>query len=119
MVKKTTERNLPLPPKFSFRTPPPSLVGLPVGNWSRGRASKDRIGRVFGNSYICTRDLLTKKTSNATHLPCPLLVTSNYQLSPTANHQLPTAANRQPLLSIVSVVFCLADVLTRKQRASL
>ena len=36
---------------------------------------------------------------------------------PTANrHQPPTAANRQPLFNTVSVVLCLAHVLTMKQR---
>ena len=38
---------------------------------------------------------------------------------PTANRQPPTAANRQPLFKTVSVVLCLAHVLTMKQRASL
>ena len=73
-----------------------------------------RITAVIKNpNFFLLRTALKDRPPGPTANRQPLRTTANRQLPPTANCQ-PPPTNRQPLVSTVSVVVCLALVLTMK-----
>ena len=94
--------------------PCPCLCPLPVSPALTARAPAP----VLKNPHFFLL-LGTSLKKGSQRPPTELPTATNRQLPPTANRQPPTAANRQPLFNTVSVVLCLAHVLTMKQSVSL